>query len=83
MEPQPPNPCAAAAIDPAEELRAKVPAVLNHTTALRRVSWLPIAFAASMIHWALVTPGGSPATASALAHSASIIGFEDRPATFW
>jgi hypothetical protein len=66
----------------ADESRANLlPTSLNQMTAFRRGNWDPIAPAASMIHCPLVTPGGSPATGSALAHSASIIGLFESPAT--
>ena len=51
-----------------------VPVRLNQTTALTRGNWMARDRAASMIHWPLVTPGGSPEVGSALAYSASIIG---------
>jgi len=81
-DPHPPNAVPAPASAPADESSAKVlPSWLNQMAAFRRGNWDAIAPAASTIHCPLVTPAGSPATGSALAHSASIIGLLESPAT--
>src|SRR5260370_42505690 len=72
----PPNAVLAPASESADESSAKVvPVALNQMAAEMRGNWAPNASAPSMIHCPLVTPIGSPATGSALPHSASIIGF--------
>jgi hypothetical protein len=71
----PPKAVAAPAIELADESSAHVvPDALNQIAAEIRGNCVPKADAASMSHWPLVTPAGSPATGSTLPHSASIIG---------
>jgi hypothetical protein len=65
-----------------EESKANVlPAQLNQMTAVIRMYVVLIAWAASRIHCDFDAPDGSLGVASALAHSASIIGFEESAAS--
>ena len=71
----PPNAVRAPAMELVDEFKAHlVLERLNQMAARIRGNLVRIALAESMIHWPFVTPAGSPAMGSALAHSASIIG---------